>query len=373
MAIDLVRRRLLGAVPAGLLLAQLAAPARAALAAAEPALLTCWADSPERPRRFFAGRSDALSSALELPARGHDLAWHPSGDGSAVVAARRPGRFLMRWQVASGRPLAEFDVYDADEDIRLEGHLAFSRDSRLLFATESELIDGQGRVGVYDAHTLQRLASWPTGGIGPHAVQQLADGRIAVANGGILTLPETGRLKRNLDSMDPSLALLDPADGRLLARYRLPDPWMSVRHIAQAADGRIAVSLQSEAADAASPDYARPLFARVDGDALRYGATTPEVLAACGGYAGDIVAVEHAAGPVFAVSCSVAGTLALWRADGAFVGHLPTPGVCALTVAGGGLVATGAGGDLWQVAAASAQPRGHWPHSFAFDNHARPA
>lgn len=373
MAIDPRRRRLLGALPAGLLLAQLAAPGRAALAAARPALLTCWADAPARPQRFFAGRSDLPSAALELPARGHDLAWHPSGDGSAVVAARRPGRFLQRWAVSSGRRLAEFDVYDADEDIRLEGHLAFSRDGRLLFASESELVDGQGRVGVYDAHTLARLASWPSGGIGPHAVLQLADGRLAVANGGILTLPETGRLKRNLGRMDPSLALLDPADGRLLAHYRLPDPWMSVRHIAQAADGSLAVSLQNEAADAASPDYARPLFARVDGDALRYGAATAEVLAACGGYAGDIAAVEHPAGPLFAVSCSVAGTLALWRADGAFVGHLPAPAVCALSAAADDLLATGDGGDLWQVAAASAQPRGHWPHPFAFDNHARPA
>ncbi len=373
MAIDLVRRRLLGALPASLLCAQLGAPARAAWAAVEPALLTCWADSPERPRRFFAGRSDAPERALELPARGHDLAWHPSGDGSAVVAARRPGRFLLRWQVANGRRLAEFDVYDADEDIRLEGHLAFSRDGRLLFATESELIDGQGRVGVYDAHTLERLAVWPSGGIGPHAVRQLADGRIAVANGGILTLPETGRLKRNLDSMDPSLALLDPADGRLLAQYRLPDRWMSVRHIAQAADGRIAVALQNEAAQPSAPDYARPLFAYVDGAALRYGEATAEVLAACGGYAGDIAAIDHPAGALFAVSCSVAGTLALWRSDGAFVGHQPTPGVCALTVVADGLVATGDGGDLWQVAAASAQPRGHRSYPFAFDNHARPA
>ncbi|WP_168735333.1 DUF1513 domain-containing protein [Pseudothauera rhizosphaerae] len=367
------RRRLLGALPAGLLFAHLPAPVRAALAAPEPALLTCWADSPTRPRRFFAGRSDAVAGAVELPERGHDIAWHPSGDGSAVVAARRPGRFLLRWDVAGGRRLAEFDVYDADEDIRLEGHLAFSRDGRLLFATESELIDGQGRVGVYDARTLERLASWPTAGIGPHAVFPLADGPLAVANGGILTLPETGRLKHNLDRMDPSLAVLDPADGRVLAQYRLPDPWMSVRHVAQAADGRIAVSLQNEAADAATPDYARPLFATVEDGALRYGAATPEALAACGPYAGDIAAVDGPAGTVFAVSCSVAGTLALWHADGRYVGHLPAPGVCALTVADGGLLATGDGGELWAVAAAEARTQARWPHAYAFDNHARPA
>ena len=372
MATDLQRRRLLATLPAGFILAHLPAPARAAFAA-EPALLTCWADSPTRPRRFFAGRSNDIVRALELHARGHELAWHPSGDGSAVVAARRPGRFLQRWDVASGRRLAEFDVYDADEDIRLEGHLHFSRDGRRLFATESELINGHGRVGVYDALTLQRLAAWPTGGIGPHALMQLADGRIAVANGGVLTLPETGRLKRNLGSLDPSLALLHPEDGRVLAQYRVPDPWMSLRHIAQAADGRIAVSLQNEAGDAADTTRARPLFALLTDEGLRYGAATPEVLAACGGYAGDIVAIDGPTGPVFAVSCSVAGTLALWKADGNFIGHLPTPGVCALTASHEGLLATGDGGDLWSIVAHEARAQAHWPHPFAFDNHARPA
>ena len=372
MATDLLRRRLLTALPAGLILAHLPGTALAALAA-EPALLTCWADSPTRPRRFFAGCSNDIARALELPARGHELAWHPSGDGSAVVAARRPGRFLQRWDVASGRRLAEFDVYDADEDIRLEGHLNFSRDGRLLFATESELINGHGRVGVYDARTLQRLAAWPTGGIGPHALMQLVDGRIAVANGGVLTLPETGRLKRNLDTLDPTLALLDPEHGRVLAQYRLPDPWMSVRHIAQAADGRIAVSLQNEALDAADTVNARPLFALLADEGLRYGSATPEVLATCGGYAGDIVAIDGPKGPLFAVSCSVAGTLALWQADGNFIGHLPTPGVCALTASRGGLLATGDGGDLWSIAAHEARAQAHWPHPFAFDNHARPA
>src|SRR5690606_21535388 len=79
-------------------------------AATLPGFLTCWSDDPARPTRFHAGLPGAPATALALPARGHDIDWHPSGDGSAVVVARRPGSFLVRWQLASGRELARFDT-----------------------------------------------------------------------------------------------------------------------------------------------------------------------------------------------------------------------------------------------------------------------
>ncbi|ATE61091.1 DUF1513 domain-containing protein [Thauera sinica] len=358
MATDPLRRRLLAAVPAaGLLLA--APPLRAAVAQSAPRLLTCWSDSAERPSAFHAGRPHAASSALALPARGHDIAWHPASDGSAVVAARRPGSFLVRWHVASGRELARFD---ADDDIRFEGHFAFSRDARLLFATATDLDSGDGRLGVHDARTLEQIALWEVGGIGPHAVALLADGRLAVANGGILTLPETGRVKRNLDSMDPSLALLDPAGGRLLSQHRLPDAFMSVRHVAQAADGTVGVALQNEGREP------RPLFALLDGERLRYGEADDALLAACGTYAGDVAAV----GGGFAVSCTRAGVTALWARDGRPLAVLPTPRVCALLPEGDVLLATGDGGDVWRVAPAGggAPTLARWHFGVALDNHA---
>ena len=105
------RRQLLAALPAGLILAAL--PARATVARREPSLLTCWSDSLTRPRVFRAGLLGMASRALDLPARGHDVFWHPSADGSAVVVARRPGQFMFRWDVASGRLLARFDTDDS--------------------------------------------------------------------------------------------------------------------------------------------------------------------------------------------------------------------------------------------------------------------
>lgn len=359
MAIDHTRRRLLAALPAGVVLAhpRLAA---AVPAPAHAALLTCWADHPTRPRHFFAGLGQAMSTALALPARGHDVFWHPANDGSAIVVARRPGRFLVRWDVASGKTLARFDTGDALDDIRLEGHFAFSADGRRLYATESDLITGRGHVGVYDTDSLARLGRHDAGGIGPHAIGRLADGTLAVAIGGVLTLPETGRVKRNLDSMDPSLVILDPASGQILRQLRLPDPWMSVRHVAQAADGTIGVALQNEG----GPD--RPLLARVQGEALVYAEADAATRARCGGYAGDVMAIDGH----FALSASTAGITALWTTGGRHVGTLDTPRVCALTRAGRQLVATGDGGDVWTIDPQGPRILSHSRYPVALDNHA---
>ncbi len=364
MATDLQRRRLLailsgaGVVTGAPLLARAAVPGDTLVASR---LLTCWSDIPNRPSTFHAGLLGAPAQALALPARGHDIAWHPARDGSALVAARRPGDFLVRWHVATGRELARFE---ADDESRFEGHLAFRPDGRVLYATETDLISGGGRIGVFDGLTLERLATWPCGGIGPHAVEWLADGRLAVAVGGILTLPETGRVKRNLGDMDPSLSFLDATSGRLLSRHRPADPFMSVRHIGRTADGKIAVSMQNEGR---SP---RPLFAHLRGKQLVYGEADAGLLERCGRYAGDIVAV----GEYFAVSCTVAGVTALWDANGRIHAVFETARVCATARLGTQLVVTGDAGDLWEIdpemGTAGRSAVRHLKLPFALDNHA---
>lgn len=349
-----LRRRLLCALPAGMILAGVSGPLAAAREA--PSLLTCWSDSVRRPRQFRAGLVNMPGRALALPARGHDVFWHPSGDGSAVVVARRPGQFMFRWDVASGRLLARFD---ADDSLRLEGHVAFDHSGERILASETDLFSGAGQVGVYDALTLERVDGWASGGIGPHALRLLSDGRLAVANGGILTLPETGRVKRNLDSMDSSLALIDPLTGRLLEQYRLPDRYMSIRHVAESASGVLAVALQNEGG------ALRPLFARVSSGALEYGRCTAAELTRCGTYAGDIAGL----GPYFAVSCSTAGATAFWDRDGTFAGAVDTPRVCALAASKRGLVATGDAGDIWMLAPARPKALPSWRLPVALDNH----
>ncbi len=102
------------------------------------------------------------------------------------------------------------------------GHGVFSRDGRLLYATEHDNETRAGLIGVYNATGgYKRIGEMPTYGIGPHEVILLSDGKtLAVANGGIETHIETGREKLNLSSMQPSLAFIDSTNGRLISQHK---------------------------------------------------------------------------------------------------------------------------------------------------------
>jgi len=358
MGIDPRRRALLCALPSAATLALSPALARAVAPAESDKfeVLTCWSDDPQRPRSFHAGLQSAPQHALSLPARGHAVQWHPHDRTSAFVVARRPGSFLVHWRLADGKELARFE---AEDDLYFEGHITFDASGKRIFATQTDTFTGSGQIGVYDADTLERIDAWPTHGIGPHEVRLLSNGLLAVCNGGIQTLPETGRAKRNLDTMDPSLVLLDPRDGTPLEQYKLPDHRMSIRHIAQAEDGTIGVALQNEG------DELLPLFAFLKSGRLNYGEANEQVLTACGTYAGDIAALDGH----FAVSCTLGGVTAIWNSRGKAIAQAPTPRVCALAPVTSGWLASADAGMLWQLSA-DGKMLGASRGEVAWDNHA---
>ncbi|MDF3823494.1 DUF1513 domain-containing protein, partial [Leptospira sp. 96542] len=194
---------------------------------------------------------------------------------------------------------------------------------------ETELDDGQGLLGVRDAASLEKIDEWPTHGRDPHqllalprAVGRFAAGTLMVANGGIPTLPETGRAKLlgqrlKQQRMDASLVALHPGTGELLGQWRLADHYLSIRHLAfDAGAGRLGIALQAEHPDAAQRQGA-PVLAVWDGKALRAAEAQP----ALPGYGGDIVALSPAiaaggGGGGFAVSCARTDPLALFDGEG---------------------------------------------------------
>jgi len=181
----------------------------------------------------------AIVRELPLKGRGHDIAFDRAS-GWAVVFARRPGSFALAFEVHGGR---EPVLFTTPANRHFYGHGVFSRDGRLLYATEHDHETRRGLLGVYNATAgFKRIGEIPTYGIGPHEVILLSDGKtLAVANGGIETHIETGREKLNVETMVPSLAFVDSASGALLAQHEHSGPLhkLSIRHIAADARGTI--------------------------------------------------------------------------------------------------------------------------------------
>lgn len=70
---------------------------------------------------------------------------------------------------------------------------------------------------------------------------------MVVANGGLKTKPsyKHGRKPYNRDSMRPSLVVIEASSGKLLDRYELENPFLSIRHLCISDDGEtIAMAIQ---------------------------------------------------------------------------------------------------------------------------------
>jgi len=299
-------------------------------------------------------RGDTLRvlAATEVPSRAHGLCVEPGG--SVLFVARRPGDWLLRWRLRAGASQWLW----SEPDRRFTGHVIGASVPSVLYTAETDLETGLGLLAARDRRTLALQAEWPTGGIDPHQMLADADGSLLVANGGIPTLPETGRAKLELNRMDPSLVRLDPRTGRLLGQWRLDDARLSIRHLAQHAGGTVGIALQAEHDDATVKAQA-PVLALFDGRALRT-AATPLALA---GYGGDIAATTSG----FCVSVPRAGGVAHWTVDGKWLGLRPLPGACALATAPDGLWA--GGHDAAARWADTGATRQHTVPRLRLDNH----
>lgn len=283
---------------------------------------------------------ESVARETLLPFRPHELLVHAGLPGRAIAVARRPGDYLavLRWREGVIEALV-----DADAERVFEGHACVSPDGRTLLTAETNARTGAGTIAVRDLRSLATLGEWPLPGIGPHALAVGPDGALWVALGGILTLPETGRTKRDLDRMDPALLRLSSTTGRVTGAWRLPDARLGIRHLAISAGGVVGVALQAEHDDPERRARA-PVFAL-----LRDG-----VLETCGGptnfagagYGADIVCVPGRSGPTFAVSCPRSDEIGLWGADGSWRGRVPLKHARALACVGSRLLAASEDGGF---------------------------
>ncbi len=202
--------------------------------------------------------SGKIISRHPLPSRGHDIAVHRKS-GLAVAFARRPGTIAVAFSTSNTSAPVSFNAGDGRH---FYGHGVFSPNGRLLYASENNFDDAVGLIGIYDvAAGFARIGEFPSGGIGPHDLVLLEDGKtLAIANGGIETHPDFGRTKLNLATMAPSLCFVDRRHGALLEKHELTGSLhrLSIRHLASDHAGGVYFACQYEGPQSDLP----PLYGR---------------------------------------------------------------------------------------------------------------
>ncbi|WP_350333232.1 DUF1513 domain-containing protein [Coralliovum pocilloporae] len=311
-------------------------------------------------------RGDILAS-FPVSDRGHGAAVH-HGTGRVVAFARRPGTFALAFD---RQRLATPGTLTAQSGRHFYGHGTFSPDGRLLYATENDFERGEGRIGLYDATDgYRRLGEFPSGGVGPHDMALMPDGRtLVIANGGIETHPDFDREKLNLPTMKPLITLLDRKTGELLEQHEAPASLhqVSLRHMAIATNGDIWVAGQFEGPAWETP----PLLARVrQGEGLKLFSAPQRAQISLNNYMASIALSGDET--TLAITAPRGNRLTFWNAEtGAYLDgvDLTDCGGVAANRSGGFLISSGEG-DL--VHASRQHPGSSWSRTSVpvrWDNH----
>lgn len=323
----------------------------AGLAAVAAPRLT-WADAGAPAFVAAARRGDAyalhgLSAGgvtvftVALPGRGHAAAAHPSRP-EVVAFARRPGSFALVLNAATGGVAHRLTAPDG---LAFNGHGAFSADGAVLYTSEQVAETSEGQLGLWDTAGYRRIGAVPTGGIGPHDVLRLADGRLAVANGGIATDPGD-RTKLNIATMRPNLAVLSEAGVDAVVELDDALHQLSIRHLARIPGG-VAFAMQWEGDPAETP----PLLGLWRGGVVL--CALPEAEAPrMRGYAGSVAA----SGDEVAMTSAPGGVVARFGLDGRARGLVARTDASGVAALGAGFVVTDGTGAVARLGAEGLTP-----------------
>lgn len=315
------------------------------------------------PEHYFLSAFDSagkLAYDLPLPGRGHGIALRPDAL-QAVLVARRPGRFLLVFDAASGEVI---HTLSSLPERHFSGHGIYSSDGRWLYTSEIDYDGKRGVIGVRDvADGYRQIDEFGSCGIEPHDLQLCRDGNVlVVANGGILTHPDLGRAKLNLETMTSSLIYLDAGNGRVLSEHRLPAVMrqLSLRHLAVPAPDVVYVAMQYQG----SPEDRPSLVAmhRADEEEIRLLRAPPAVLDQMRNYCGSVCA--DVSGRWVAVSSPQGNVVTFWSAQsGEYAGEarvIDGCGIAAGARVGEFLLSSGRGGLFrYDATAASVTDLGH--------------
>jgi len=336
------RRQFLTTLTAGALIAP-----HLSFAATRPATSAHYFSArADRDGRYYVSGFDADGHAMfstQLPSRGHGLAVHPTLNHVTAVA-RRPETYLIVLDGSNGEIIHSLQ---STEGRHFYGHSIYSNDGRWLYTAENNVETGDGLIGVRDVQNgYRQVAEYSAYGIGPHELNMLSDGKtLVVAVGGILTKPETGRSKLNIDTMSPSLTYIDSHTGELLEQRKLPQDLHqnSIRHFAVNADDEVCFAMQYQGSKQDRPQLVG-LHRR--GEEIQLMAAPNGTLDQMHNYCGSVC--SDTSSHWFAVSSPKGNLVTFWSAKEArFVGSVEIKDGCGIAAGnanGEFLLSSGAGG-----------------------------
>ncbi len=228
---------------AGLIGASAIASSPTLLAAATTHEWILSASSDKEKRHWISGYQVNTQKRFQIPVpdRAHDVLYVPQKQ-QALYFARRPGKAIYVVDLNSGT-LAK--TIRADNGYHFFGHGCLSQGQHYLYTTENDYDNARGVIGVYDISNYQRIDTFDAGGIGPHELALMPDGKtFVVAVGGILTHPSQPRKALNIDTMQSSLAYIDISTGKVLDNYYPEHPQMSIRHLDVSDSGQVIMGVQ---------------------------------------------------------------------------------------------------------------------------------
>jgi len=334
---------------------------RGFVAGASTAVALCGCDSqrgPDTGERWISAQGDdedtyglVIASAdgrvrtLETGFRGHGVAVDPADPNRAVMVGRRPGEYGVVADLTGARVRHRFETV---RHRRFGGHGCFTTDGSHFVTAELDVQTAEGTLAIRDARTFELVGEVPTYGIGPHELAPMPDGRtFVVGNGGILTRPETGADKLNLDTMQSTLTYVDLSSGAMVSEHLVAEAKASIRHLAVAEDGTVIAVMQVQR-DALQDFEPRPLIAvQAPGGALKVLEDGLELGTVMHDYAGGVAFDERTRRA--AVTSPRGNLVAFWDVDtGRLVGQVAFDDVSGVTVSKteAHFVLSGSGGQV---------------------------